>query len=178
MIVGPGVHGNTPEGMAPPIEVPAGDRVTTALDMKEFTIKGLDYRYESFGRTEVAGVYINFSPAPVGRDKDNFYQKVCKSDVKDQKINLPSSSNKNIIGDPNWNTKSWYIAFYEYDWYAQEWTMPHTECTSETVKTKRKYPGEWYNYDFCGTGLSFFGSVNGGDATRENVKSKFVLTGY
>ncbi len=176
MIVGPGVDGNPSEGMAPPTEASAGDRTTSAVDMKNLKIKGSDYRYERSGKSEVTGTWIKFAPSLVEKSSYNFYLKVCKDDIKDQ---TTINSSINIVSDVNWNTDSYWIGFYEYDWFAQFWTMPTpTGCTTETVKTQRKYFHEWYNYDFCGTGLSYFGSTSGGDATSENSKSKFVITGH
>ncbi|MDO8366580.1 MAG: hypothetical protein Q7T20_07290 [Saprospiraceae bacterium] len=178
MIVGPGADGNTSEGLAPPpTEAPAGDRVTTTVNMKNLKIKGLNYRYEKNGKSEVTGCWIKFSPSPVVKNGYNFYLKVCKDDIKNQ---TTISSNINIVSDSDWNSNSYWIGFYEYDWYAfgSNWTMPTPSgCTTETVKTQRKFIHEWYNYDFCGTGLSYFGSTSGGDATQENSKSKFVITG-
>lgn len=177
IIVGPGAHGSTSAGLVPPPTEASEDRVTTVVRMKNLKIKGSAFRYERSGKSEVTGCFIKFSPLPVVANGYNFYLKVCKDDIEDQKT---INSSINIVSDVDWNTNSYWIGFYEYDWFAfgSNWTMPTPSgCTTESVKTQRKYIHEWYNVDFCGTGLSYFGSVNGGDATQENSKSKFVITG-
>lgn len=174
IIVGPGLDGNTFEGVAPPTEVPE-DRTTTTVNMSTLKIKGSSYRYEKSGKSEVTGAWIKFSPTPVVKNGYNFYLKVCKDDIEDQNT---ISNSITIVSDGSWNTNSYWIGFYEYDWFASSWTMPTPSgCTTETVKTQRKYIHEWYNFDFCGTGLSYFGSTMGGTATADNTKSTFTIVG-
>lgn len=173
MIVGPGLDGNVNargNDIANALET-AKDR-TSRVDMMSIRIKGAEFRYERSGKSEITGAYIKFSPV-LESNESNFYLKICKKDIEDKKVVL---NNNTLIQDGAWDLGSHYEGFYEFDWSAQYWTMP-APCTTEKIKTQRKYAHEWYNVDFCGAASTYFPSLSGGTATRDNTKSTFVLTG-
>jgi len=172
LIVGVGADGNVNNPGAATLAGTAQDRTTT-VRMKSIKIKGLDFRYENSGKSEIKGVYIRYSSNPIERNEQVYYHKICKNDIKNQ--NVVTNSNLMVI-DGSWDSNSHYFGFYEYDWSAQFWTVPHP-CTNESLKGQRKYPWEWYNVDFCGAANTYFPSLSGGDATRDNTRCTFVISG-
>jgi hypothetical protein len=172
LIVGPGLHGNPSETTEIPISAPSLDR-TTSVSMASVRILGSAYRYETSGKSEIKGAYIRYNTSPVVSNEQVFFTKICKKDIRDRK----TITNTNLmITDGLWDSNSHYLGFYEYDWYAQFWTLP-APCTTETIKGQRKFVHEWYNVDFCGAASTYFPTLSGGTATRTNTKSTFIISG-
>jgi len=143
-------------------------------------IKGLAYRYEKTGSSEiiafVTGWTTNPSEPEYISNKDG-QEKFTKKEIKGQTVVSINRSIGGII--ENAYAANMFVGFYEYDWYISNKNLKRVKCPcNESVpdaKLAMKYSQEWYNTDkFCGLLSTLIPGTNG-SKTLDNYKGTFVL---
>ncbi len=181
-IVGPGQDGSASQGSVPPPTDVVTDR-TTRITMSSFVINGESYRYENNGKSDIKGLLHGYTPSPsymATFDKsDVFFTRVKCKTIKNMTTVFNTDRILGAASDPTWDGGSWYMVFYEYDWYASFWTIS-APCESMIgVKGQMKFSNEWYCREFCGPSTSYWSTLTPGGATisRSNEKCTFTLSG-
>lgn len=143
-------------------------------------VKGLDYRFEKTGKSEIVAFITGWEDNPADpkiKKNDQAYTKFTKKEIKNQ----TTVTINRTIGGINNNPDGTYVfvGFYEHDWYIREKNLKEVKCPCNSsvpdAKLLMKYNHEWYNTDkFCGKFSVLIPSVNG-TKTLDNKRGTFVL---
>lgn len=143
-------------------------------------IKGLNYRYEKSGKSEIVAFVTGWEDNPsepkVKNNKDA-YTKFTKNQIKNQTTVTINKSIGGIIESAS--NANVFIGFYEHDWYIRDGNAKEVKCPCNAsvpdARLSMKYNHEWYNTDkFCGRLSSLIPSSTG-SKTLDNKKGTFVL---
>ena len=143
-------------------------------------IKGLNYRYEKSGKSEIVAFVVGWEedPAnPVLEFNSEAYTKFTKNQIKNQNIVSINRSIGGIIESAN--SANMFLGFYEYDWYISSKNRKKVKCPCNSsvpdAQLSMKYSNEWYNTDkFCGNLATLIPSPTG-SRILDNKKGTFVL---
>lgn len=139
------------------------------FEWSQAQIKGITYRYEGSGKSELHSTCTLFDENgnPYSTDPSAFYYTADRKEVREfskseiensQSFNISSdifSNNNNEIITTVYDTDHYLLSHtFEYDWYASLKVMPNganggtSSCanTFQTHKARMKYANEWYNY--------------------------------
>lgn len=185
----PGVQGQNSTEELTEIATPtlskgmAQERTITAdfqLKVKTGKIKGLKYRYEKTGKSEIVAFAIGWNDVPFGeilRSNKEAYHQFKKSEISGQKVVTMNRSIGGLLDNPFNNNV--FLGFYEYDWYIKNKNLKEIKCPCNSsinnARLSMKYAHEWYNIDkFCGLIETVIPGQNG-SKTIDNYKGTFVL---
>ena len=143
-------------------------------------IKGLNYRYEKSGKSEIVAFatgWENDPKTPGYESNKDAYTKFTKTQIKNQTV---VTINRNIGGVlANASGTNFFIGFYEYDWYISNKNVKKVKCPCNSsvpdTGLAMKYANEWYNTDkFCGRLTTLIPSPTG-SRILDNKKGTFIL---
>ncbi len=142
-------------------------------------IKGLKYRYEKSGKSEIINFVTGWTSNPESpflRSNKQGQESFKKREIQDQVTVSINRSIAGIIESPSVNL---FVGYYEYDWYISNKNLKDVACPCNSsvpdARLAMKYKHEWYNTDkFCGTLSSLIPSPYG-SKTINNYKGTFVL---
>lgn len=143
-------------------------------------IKGLDYRYEKSGKSEIIAFVTGWEDDPKNpgyQSNKDAQTKFTKNQIKNQTVVTVNRSLGGII--ENANSANYFLGFYEYDWYISNKNIKKVKCPCNAfvpdAGLAMKYAHEWYNTDkFCGRLSTLIPNANV-LKTIDNKKGTFVL---
>ncbi len=150
------------------------------LIAKSGKIKGLSYRYEKSGKSEVVAFVTGWATDPTNpwiKNNSEAQEKFSKNEIRNQTTVSINRSLAGIIESAA--AANLFIGFYEYDWYISNRNLKSIACPCNRevpdAKLAMKFKHEWYNTDkFCGR-LTTLIPVTNGSKTIDNYKGTFVI---
>lgn len=143
-------------------------------------IKGLAYRFEKSGKSEIIAFVTGWTDDPKNpnfRSNKQGQTKFSKKDIKEQNTISINRSIAGVLTTPS--SSNLFVGFYEYDWYISAKNLKKKKCPCNSsvpdAELAMKYSNEYYNLDlFCGKFTTLIPSVNG-SRTLNNKRGTFVL---